>query len=669
MWRKWLILAAVILMGGVASAGEAVLLFAIGVHVEPLGTTAQGHRSGRGDYADPRLFHEHVRYLRELAALVERHEGVLVVQVQSPFTRVAAETGETVLADLEARGHEIALHFHEDAHLGPDPERLPPEAWCRAMREEIGLIHAAGVKGRVRYWSGGNLYPGVLEAAACAGLDVYGDWKDPRKQSHDELVLGVNPWRPAGGPDPGDMSAFAAHDPDGPIVYLPDGLFDPDAPRRKRELMRELGTERGAAAWLEVVRGSLERSLAAARPDRVNVFHLTIHPGEFPLEAIDRFLTEAVDPLVEAGRVRWATFSEMADAFATWERGHPGVDPRGEAPAEATVDNRSTEEVCRGYITFVVNVHDFVNVDESADTVLRLVDLFEKYGVRGDFYLTGPQVWAYLEHRPDVIERLVSSGMTISYHVRPPHPATPGFDGALRGLSPEEAARVLRDYETYRLDLRTGGLIRGQPGGFTLLVKVFGRPPVVASVPHPKWRDLILPIYAELGARMTLLYHETGTDPERPFQWVHGLLVRPSDFSITRWRAPGTEKELFWWNAIVGPLAEYYDPLAHLVEELGAWKCPRPPFITVLIHENNFYRKGATPWLSIFYRDIRRRIPREPPYDLDAPDPSRPRPPEEREAIWRAYEALVAYAADNLCVVTSEDIVRMAEAAGTDVPG
>ncbi|MGY4706503.1 hypothetical protein ACVNPS_01945 [Candidatus Bipolaricaulota sp. J31] len=661
MWRKWLILAAVILMGSVAFAGEAVLLFAIGIHVEPLGITAQGYRSGRGDYADPKLFQQHVRYLRELAALVERHGGVLVVQVQSPFTRVVAETGDTILADLEARGHEIGLHFHEEAHLGPNPERLPPEEWCRAMREEIELIHAAGVKGRIRYWSGGNLYPGVLEAAACAGLDVYSDWKNPRKQSHNELVLGVNPWRPAGGPDPEDMSAFAAHDPNGPIVYLPVGLFDPDAPRRKRRLMREFGPERGAAAWLELVGGYLKRSLAAARPDRVNVFHITIHPG-FPLEALERFLSDVVDPLVAAGVVRWATFSGMADAFAAWEEENPGIDPRDVGNALFPTGQEEIGDGCRAYITFVVNVHDFVNVDESADTVLRLIDLFEKYGVRGDFYLTGPQVWAYLDRRPDVIERLVSSGMTISYHVRPPHPATPGFDGILRGLPPEEAARVLRDYETYRLDLRTGGLIREQPGGFTLLTRVFGKPPVVASVPHARWRNLILPIYAELGARMTLLYHETGTDPERPFQWIHGLLVRPSDFSITRWRAPGVEKELFWWNAITGPLAEYYDPLAHLVEELGAWEYPRPPFITVLIHENNFYRKGGTPWAGIFYRDPKQRIPREPPYDLDAPDPSRPRPPEEREAIWRAFEALVAYAAENLCVVTSEDIVRMATA-------
>ena len=639
-------------------ASGAVLLFAIGVHVEPLGTTAQGYpgspQRGR-DYRDPGLFREHVRYLYGLAEVVERHGGALVIQVQSPFTSVAAQQGNPILADLETRGHEIGLHFHEGAHLGPNPERLSPEEWCRVMREEIDLIHATGVKGKIRYWSGGNLYPGVLEAAVCAGLDVYSDWKNPRLQEAAVEVIGVAPWRPAAGPDPADMSRFAAHDPNDPVIYLPDGLIDPAAFREKRRIMRE----RGPAAWFGTLRGYLEKSVEVARPDRVNVFHITVHPGEFPLEVIDRFLTEAVDPLVGEGRIRWATFSAMADAFSAWEAEHPGVDPRGTAQGEGPAATGATAGCC-GYITFAVNVHDFVNVEESADTVLRLIDLFERYGVRGDFYLTGPQVWAYLEHRPDVIERLAGSGMTISYHVRPPHPAIPGFDHVLSGLSPDEVRGVFRDYETYRLDLETGGLLRDQPGGFTLLTQVFGRPPVVASVPSPVWRDFILPIYAELGAAMTLIYHETGTDPEKPFAWVHGLLVRPSDFSITRWRAPGTTRENFWWNMISGPLAGYYDPVTHLAEELAAWHYPRPPFITVLIHENNFYRKGYTPWLSIFYRDIKRRIPRRPPYDLDAPDPSVPRPPDEREAIWRAYEALVSYAAENLCVVTSEDIVRMA---------
>ena len=108
------------------------------------------------------------------------------------------------------------------------------------------------------------------------------------------------------------------------------------------------------------------------------------------------------------------------------------------------------------------------------------------------------------------------------------------------------------------------------------------------------------------------------------------------------------------------PLAEAYNPTRYLKERLGGWSGERPPFVTALIHEDNFYRKGATPWALIYYEDPEKGGPCTPPFDLDAPDPSRPRSAENREAIWTAYEELVAYAAGNLDVVTSEDLVDRA---------
>ena len=74
-------------------------------------------------------------------------------------------------------------------------------------------------------------------------------------------------------------------------------------------------------------------------------------------------------------------------------------------------------------MTFVVNVHDWTRPAESGDTLLRLIDLYEKHKVRGDFYLTAPVVEAYAKQRPDVVRRLRESDMTVSYHFRPPHPA------------------------------------------------------------------------------------------------------------------------------------------------------------------------------------------------------------------------------------------------------
>ncbi len=305
-------------------AQPGVLLFAIGVHVEPLGTTAQGFTSSqRGDYHNPDFLARHGRDLQALAAVVEAHGGVLVIQAQSPFTTALVQSQQPLLADLAARGHEIGLHFHEEVHVGPQAATQPVATWCAAMQAEIAALRAASGGAPIRYWSGGNRYPQVLDAGACAGLTVYGDWKDPRSQSMPAVLMGLNPWRPAGGTDGRDFGLFATHDPAGAVVFLPAGLYTPQMTARD-----------DAEAYFATVAQALQASLEAAAPDRINVFHITLHPGEFrgsddrPFGVLDDFLTAVVDPMVAAGRLQWATFSQMAAAFAAWEAAHPGQPPR-----------------------------------------------------------------------------------------------------------------------------------------------------------------------------------------------------------------------------------------------------------------------------------------------------------------------------------------------------
>jgi hypothetical protein len=287
--------------------------------------------------------------------------------------------------------------------------------------------------------------------------------------------------------------------------------------------------------------------------------------------------------------------------------------------------------------------------------------------VRGDFYFTAPEVEALVKERPEVIERLKNSDMTISYHVRPPHPLYTGFDQRLQGLSDEQLTQTLLDYETYALDLATGDLDRSRPGGYSYVAQVFGRKPAVAAAPSSDRRikRAAEQVYASLGAQMTVLYHEEGADPANPFDYAQGLLVRPSDFSVTRTTSiNGTDN--FWWNYMSAPNAARYSPTLLLQNELAKWQQQdygRAPFITSLIHENNFYRSGPEGWTSSYYRleKGKKSEPLSPPYDLNAADPSRLRSEADQEAIWKAYEALVAYAEANLQVVTSEDIVEIAK--------
>lgn len=313
-----------------SSASTAVLYFTIGMHIEPMGETAQGYSNGKGDYHQPQFFQRHVQDILTVTGIVEAHGGRMTIQAQSPFTSVAIESGNTILADLAARGHEIALHFHEDAHLGKNSSALSVQQWCDVMKQEIALITQASGVTDIRYWSGGNLYPNTYEAAECAGLDVNSDWKNPQTQSADLSLVGVNPWRPAGGTDGTDFTLFTQHDPNGAIVFLPEGQYD----QSNFASMRRSEEAGGDEAYFEYLKTQLYASLAAAQPGKVNVFHFTIHPGEFrgdpnqPFAVIEKFLTEVVDPLVASGQVQWATFSEMADAFIAWEAANPGVEPK-----------------------------------------------------------------------------------------------------------------------------------------------------------------------------------------------------------------------------------------------------------------------------------------------------------------------------------------------------
>ncbi len=364
------------------------------------------------------------------------------------------------------------------------------------------------------------------------------------------------------------------------------------------------------------------------------------------------------------------TFFTTACNLTATPQTPPAPDPVTQATTVAPTSSSIVNGQSSAYISFIINVHDWIRTDESADILLKLLDLFERTNTRGDFYFTAEVTRKLERERPDVIERFRNSNMTLSYHVRPPHPLYAGFDSRLQGLDDAALYQTVLDYETYALDLSTGDLDRSQAGGYTYVAQVFGRNPVVAPAPasrnNPRIKDAAQRVYASLGAQMTLLYHEEGTRVEQPYEYVNGLLVRPSDFSVTRTTlVDGSDN--FWWNFMSRPNASEYNPTALLRGQIADWDSHsygRAPFITSLIHENNFYRSGAESWSSIYFTmdGGKKANPLSPPFDLAAPDPSTLRSPEEQQAIFAAYEELVAYAVSNLTVVTSEDIVALAVA-------
>ena len=284
-----------------------------------------GGSGGKGskDYNDPEFFARHVSQIDEVAKMVESHGGKLTVESEDPFTSACMSSNCTLFSDLVSRGHHVGFHFHEDTHLGNTCEPLPVETWCTEVKRQTADIAAlSGLP--VRYMSGGGLYPSLLEVAACADIQMLGEWKSRVTHQYSEELMGSHPWRPQGGPSEVTVTPYATHSSSGEVIFLPPGLYT---------TLTKSDTEE---AHFTALKNSLEQTIEAASSDRVNVFYFTIHPGEYgtrdgTFQPLDEFLRDVVDPLVASGTVRWASFEEMGDAYQSWEANNPEMrlKPRG----------------------------------------------------------------------------------------------------------------------------------------------------------------------------------------------------------------------------------------------------------------------------------------------------------------------------------------------------
>jgi peptidoglycan/xylan/chitin deacetylase (PgdA/CDA1 family) len=327
------------------------------------------------------------------------------------------------------------------------------------------------------------------------------------------------------------------------------------------------------------------------------------------------------------------------------------------------------------YFTFAVNCHDWLNIDKSNATLDALIDIFEKYGVKGDFYFTPTLGHYYEENHPELIQRLISTKMGIGFHLRAPHPyghTTTALYTKLREAA--DPAAVVYEVESQRLDLTTGELIADQPGGLLYMKKLFGFAPSVATPSYlggqgadKAVRNAAYDLYYKEGARMIVANHEGGSSLENPYAYEGKMLKRPSHFSVTRWDSQnGNIKDAFWWNHMDDQYASDFDPVQRLKDEIA--KLPTTGgvlFGQSLIHENNYYMAN-TPWGPIFYEDKNKTTEKSPPFDLSATAPwLKDRTQADQDAILANYDALVAYASSHprIKIVTAKQVVELAEKA------
>jgi len=313
---------------------------------------------------------------------------------------------------------------------------------------------------------------------------------------------------------------------------------------------------------------------------------------------------------------------------------------------EVTPSVESTTAEPQTYVTFNVNVHDWVFPEDSAAAIDKVIDIHEKYQVPVDIYLDEPITQIYAKDYPELIERLKTSSMVaVSYHTRPPSPYAFGFDVLKLGeMSDQERYETVKEYETHALDLTTGETTDA-PGGYLYLKELMGYAPYVAvAMSTPDIQATVNKVWEEMGATFTLVHEVDSTLGTKK----NGLFLRPETVEVKGYES-------------VGKL-DADEVMASALTEAAAK--PGDAFINIKWHDDNYYTKG-TNWDIVYFvdGDAHGGAPLDPPWDtsLGAKNAKR-RTVAQVAAQWALYEGLVKYASeheDTLSLINARNLVEM----------
>lgn len=116
----------------------------------------------------------------------------------------------------------------------------------------------------------------------------------------------------------------------------------------------------------------------------------------------------------------------------------------------------------------------------TSDCIKATTELFERYGVKAHYGVTGLVVQNLAEDHPETLERIRRLRIPVGYHgdhVHVPNPLR-----RVRGLDWMEALRVTWRYETHRLNPATGEVYPDRIGGWLGVQKLLGVTPLPTDV-------------------------------------------------------------------------------------------------------------------------------------------------------------------------------------------
>jgi hypothetical protein len=307
------------------------------------------------------------------------------------------------------------------------------------------------------------------------------------------------------------------------------------------------------------------------------------------------------------------------------------------------------------YISFTLNVQEFLFVEEGIETVNKVIDLHEQYNIPIDIYLTNAIVQIYERNAPELLERLkTSSVVAVSYHVRPPLPYYTKYDFlGLEEMDEEERYETIVNYEEHALDLNKG-IASADQGGYEYLKELIGYAPLCVGTQAGTGvvAKTVSRVFQEKGAVFTVVHGNSLT----PYESEECLSIRQDNFMKLG------EKR---YDLYIRPenvdvrLFQCLDKEAgDVIEDGFSYADSDVVFLNVKMHDNDFYSEKSA-WTTAYLSDGRKAFNAGDFNYLDYKDETLLLDEDAKQEMWDIYEEAVIYANSNYNIVNLFDVIEM----------
>lgn len=286
--------------------------------------------------------------LTELARVFHEHGGFINIQTESEWPLGAERYSPLTLRQLaDDYGVTYSVHTH-----GPSCKdsngKLHGSAYCSAHRglsREITDTDTADYIEELRDLLetvsespvidlNGNFEVAARDIFYNRGIRIMSAYKNPGTQNTYDYLI-VNPWRPSAVNANEDIAGFVTHDSDAKLIYFPGyGQNISKRHRRVGEKIRRLASQFINHASANAVNAmnillhidafvssegqSFDDYLKVSENDGNKVI---VYSDEFKshIQYWDEMLEDVIDPLVQAGYLKWADQQEFLGRFTDWE--------------------------------------------------------------------------------------------------------------------------------------------------------------------------------------------------------------------------------------------------------------------------------------------------------------------------------------------------------------